>query len=187
MGGRAGPGDVEFDDGDDFDLLFITEGGESGTILVSGTFVRDDDAALPASTALYIYLHNENSETDFVRGQGVIDTSTGDFSAAIGDIPVGYSRGILSFVVLDADDVGDLSVGDSVFELDVINEGCSDALRIRLEWDSSDSIDMWITEPRGDRAGDYGKITVSAWWRSSVSDARYSYSKSLKMLSPDCL
>ena len=160
VGGWAGPGYPELVGGNEFYKLFVTEGEESGTISVSGTFERDDEAALADSTALYLYLYNEDNESDYARGQGVIDVSTGDFTATIDDFPVGYSQGVLSFVVLDPTDGGDNTVEDTVFIMDVINEGCSEALRIKLEWDSNDDLDLWVTDPNGNRVSYSDKATV---------------------------
>ena len=87
-------------------MLQVAEGEALGTVSVSGSFVRNDDSALPASTTLYLYLHTEDSESDFVRGEGVIDPTTGEFTAVITEIPVGNSRAILSLVVLDPADAG---------------------------------------------------------------------------------
>lgn len=151
MGGFAGPGYPDLDGRDNFYTFIVTEGSESGTVSVSGVFEKDDGDALPASTALYLYIYNEHSPTDFERGQGVIDTTTGNFTATITDFPVGYSEGILSFVVLDPADGADITADDSVFTLDVVNEGCSDALRIKLEWDSNADLQLWVTDPNGDR------------------------------------
>ena len=162
VGGWAGPGFPELADGDEYYKLFIAEGAESGTISVSGNFKREDEAPLAASTALYLYLYNEDDDTDYVRGQGVIDPTTGDFTATIDDFPIGYSQGILSFVVLDSADGGDYTVDDTVFAMDVINEGCSEALRIKLEWDSNDDLDLWVTDPAGNRVSFSNRATVGA-------------------------
>lgn len=160
MGGWAGPGRPELDDGEEYYKLFIADGVESGTISVSGNFARYDETALPASTALFLYLHNEDAESDYVRGQGVIDPTTGDFTATITDLPIGYSRGIMSFVVLDPADRGEVSADDTVFLMHIINEGCSQALRIKLEWQSNDDLDLWVTDPNGDRVSYANKATV---------------------------
>ena len=127
---------------------------------MSGNFKKYDDTALPDSTGLYLYLYNEDSPTDFERGQGVIDGASGNFSATIDDIPVGYSRGVFSFVALDANDGGDLTAGNSVNDIDIVNEGCSDELRIKLEWNSNDDIDLWVTDPNGNRVSYADRATV---------------------------
>ena len=130
---------------------------------MSGTFVRNDDTALASSAALFLYLHTEGSEDDFVRGQGEIDPNSGNFTATIADLPVGYSRGILSFVVLDPADAGDDPnyPYDAVFPTDVVNEGCSQALRITLEWGSSEDLTLWVTDPNGNRVSYFSPATVS--------------------------
>ena len=157
MAGWAGPGYLELTDGNEKLLV----GEELGTLSVSGNFVRRDDSALPASTTLYLYLHNENSESDFVRGEGVIDPTTGNFTAVITAIPVGYSRGILSFVVLDPADAGQGNYhDDTVFDVRIVNEGCSDALRTKLEWESTENIDLLVTDPTGDSVVYYSPDTV---------------------------
>ena len=160
VGGFVGPGRAELYDGDEFYKFIVTEGAESGTISVSGNFEKYDDTALPDSTGLYLYLYNEDSPTDFERGQGVIDGASGNFSATIDDIPVGYSRGVFSFVALDANDGGDLTAGNSVNDIDIVNEGCSDELRIKLEWNSNDDIDLWVTDPNGNRVSYADRATV---------------------------
>lgn len=161
VGGWAGPGDAVDADGRRLQTMPFAGREEEGTVSVSAYFVRDDGTALPSSTALYLYLHNEDSESDFVRGEGVIDPTTGEFTAVITQVPVGYSRAILSFVVLDPADAGEGNYPyDTVFELDVVNEGCSDALRIKLEWESDDDINLWVADPNGDRLSDNNPATV---------------------------
>eukprot|EP00904_Undaria_pinnatifida_P011685 jgi/Undpi1/7647/HiC_scaffold_23.g10120.m1 len=181
VGGFVGPGRAELYDGEEFYKFIVTEGAESGTISVSGNFEKYDDTALPDSTGLYLYLYNEDSPTDFERGQGVIDGASGNFSATIDDIPVGYSRGVFSFVALDANDGGDLTAGNSVNDIDIANEGCSDELRIKLEWNSNDDIDLWVTDPNGnrvsyaDRATDIGYINDrnGGGWTDGNPDTGY--------------
>ena len=151
---------AELNDGEEFYKFIVTKGAESATISVSGFFEKYDDTALPESTRLYLYLYNEDSPTDFERGQGVIDVTSGNFSATIDDIPVGYSRGVFSFVALDADDGGNLTAGNSVYGIDIANEGCSDELRIKLEWNSNDYIDLWVTDPNGNRVSYSDRATV---------------------------
>lgn len=170
MGGWVGPGFPELDDGNEFYKLFVVEGEKAGTVTVLGIFERDDEAALPASIALYLYIHNEDTESGFVRGQGEIDSITGVFSATITDIVIGYSRAILSFVVLDPADTPADSGADTVFALKVVNEGCSDELRIKLEWDSNDDLDLWVTDPNGGRVSYSQPSTVSVL--ESVSGVR---------------
>lgn len=148
------------DGGDDTSKLFIAEGAEAGSFTVSGNFERDDEAALPASTALYLYIYNEDDESDFVRGQGVIDATTGDFTATFSDLDIGYSLALLSFVVLDPADNAEESVKYTVFTLDAVNEGCSDSLRVLLEWDGNDDLGLVVTEPSGDEVSYSNEVTV---------------------------
>lgn len=146
--------------------MFVLDEEDAGTLHVSGRFFRDDpDATIPASIALFLYLENEDTPDDFVRGRAEIDASTGTFTATFTDIPPKYSKLYLSFVVMDlADAAGpDERVQNSVFSLNVINEGCSKAMRVTLEWDGNDDINLWVTEPGGTRLSSYteSKIGVS--------------------------
>lgn len=150
--GWAGPGFLDLPDGDTFDCLLSVGGADPGTITVSGNFRKIDGTALAASTALLLYLYDENAESDFVRGQGDIDPNSGEVTATFTDLSVGHFKAVLSFIVLDPADAGvDSGHYDTAFVVDVVNEGCSDALRIKLEWDSHDDLDLWVTDPNGDR------------------------------------
>lgn len=136
--------------------MFVSSGTELGTVEVSGTFKRYDGSELPESLALFLYVENEDAPDDFVRGQGIIDPSTGNFTATITDIAPKYSRGLLSFVSLDIADApggrnGNGVTATSVFEMNIVNEGCSDALRITLQWDGEADLDLWVTEPGGQK------------------------------------
>lgn len=85
-----------------------------------------------------------------MRGQGEIDPSTGDFTASVTDIPVKFSRIVFSFAVLDPAETPDDQSGDTVFTVDVVNNGCGNALTITLEWDTDNSdLDLFVTEPGG--------------------------------------
>lgn len=86
-----------------------------------------------------------------MRGQGEIDPNSGNFTATTTGLPVGFSRGILSFVLLDPADAGEAKnyPYDTVFELDVMNGGCSEALRIKLEWETDDVLRLRVTDPNG--------------------------------------
>lgn len=161
MGWSADPGDAELADGNEFFNLFIADGAESGTISVLGNFATDDETtAPPASNALYFYLCNADAETDYVRGQSVIDPSTGDFTAAIDGSPLGYSKGILCFVVLESAYGGNPTPDGTVVVVDSANEGCSEALKIILEWDSKGGLEQSVTDPNGDRVSHYITATV---------------------------
>ena len=130
---------------------------------MSGTFTRNDDTPLASSAALFLYLHTEGSESDLVRGQGEIDIGSGNFTATITDVPVGYSRGIFSFVVLDPADAGEQMnfPYSTVFPIDVVNEGCSQVLKIKMEWASDNDLQLWVTDPNGNRVSSRSPATVS--------------------------
>ena len=163
VGGWAGPGSFDLNNGDPVYLMrtHSVAGEELGTITLSGNFAKDDNTALGSSTVLRLYLYNENSETDFVRGQGELDLDSGNFTATITDLPVGFSTGVLSFVTLDPADAGENNDRyDTAFSVGMVNEGCSDALRIRLEWETDAEMELWVSDPNGDRINDYNPITV---------------------------
>lgn len=174
VGGWAGPGYANLYDGDRYFYPISVGGEESGTITLSGNYEKDDDADLAASTALFLYVHDENSESDFVRGQGEIDPSSGNFTATFTGLPVGASKAVLSFVVLDPADAGEGNRPyDTAFAADVVNEGCSDALRIRLEWDESEyDFELWVTDPNGDRVNYYTQTTDLAYINNPTRGGR---------------
>ncbi|CAN0388087.1 unnamed protein product [Pylaiella littoralis] len=147
-GGFAGPGSLTITD--PAGAVELTE-ADAGSISLSGTFVRDDGAALPGSTSVFIYCENAAQPDDFVRGQEALDPSTGAFSTVVTDIPAGSSRLFLSFVVVDPAEALDPPGGaDTAFALDVSNSACVPSLTITLEWagDTSD-VDLFVTEPDG--------------------------------------
>lgn len=149
VGGFAGPGSIALADSNRIGLIIIGE-DEAGTLELSGNFQRDDQEALPASIALFLYIDDGNSGNDFARGQGEIDASTGDFTATVSDIPSAFSNVILSFVVLDPADTPDEQGAQTVFLLEVVNNGCSSPLKITLEWDTDNTdLDLFVTEPGG--------------------------------------
>ena len=151
---------MELYDGEEFFGLFVAQGAESGTVSMSGYFEKYDDTALPDSVGLYLYLYTEQSPTNFVSSQGVIDAASGNFSVTIDDILVGSHTGLLSFVALDEDDGGDIDFDSAVRSIDIVNEGCSDELRIKLEWDSDDDLHLWVTDPNGNRMSNRDTVTV---------------------------
>lgn len=121
-----------------------------GTLQLSGKFVRDDAAALPTSIALFLYIDNEDAPNDFVRGQGEIDASTGVFTAVITDVPLKFSKTVLSFVVLDPAEAFEEQGATTAVTVEVLNTGCSEALSIALEWDTADErLDLYVIEPGG--------------------------------------
>lgn len=157
VGGFAGPGFVEIDGNPDIYEAIIIEEGEAAIVQLSGKFARNDGEALPASTALFIYLDDENTPSDFVRGQGELNASTGEFTATVTDIPNAFSRVVLSFVVLDPADTPDEQGADTVFLLyvaNMANNACGTPLSITLEWDTESSdFDLYITDPSGYELG----------------------------------
>ena len=67
---------------------------------------------------MYLELDDES----FMRGDGTIDPSTGEFTATVMNVPQGFSKVFYSFVVLDPEEAVDID-GDnaeSVFYSDVI-------------------------------------------------------------------
>ena len=153
IGGFAGPGFVELDGENSYvwDRVTLNE-EDAGVLEVTGTFRRDvdGDASLPSSTALFVYL--ELDDDSFMRGEGNIDPSNGEFTATVMNVPEGLSKVFYSFVVLDPEEavVIDDGYAESVFYSDVISITCTSPLTITLEWSTDNSdFDMLITEPDG--------------------------------------
>lgn len=163
VGGFAGPRSIELDGGSDiYDVIIIGEDAE-GTLELLGKFERNDEEALPASTALLIYLDDEDALSDFVRGRGEIDPATGEFTAIVTDIPNAFTRLILSFVVRYPADASRSQGADTVFPLYVANNGCGIPLSITLEWDTNYSyLDLYINDPAGNELSP-GSRGVSMW------------------------
>lgn len=141
----------------------MIEGEEPGTVTLSGNFERDDGTPLGPSAAFFLYRLDEDSEIGFVRGQGEIDPNSGNFTSTTTGLGVGFSRSILSFALLDPDDAGEEKnyPYDTVFEVDVVNEGCSEALRIKLEWETDCYLQLFVTDPTGHRVTAGNQTTVS--------------------------
>ena len=138
---------------------------DGGELEVAGTFQRDDDAntSLPSSTALYVYLELEDGS--FIRGDGMIALSTGEFFAVMTGIPDGFSQIFYSFVVLDPEDSLEIDgpFGSSVFDAEVISFSCPSPLTITLEWSTVDTdLDMQVTEPDG---SSYDPWEIGVSWR----------------------
>ncbi|CAM9615249.1 unnamed protein product [Ectocarpus sp. 6 AP-2014] len=145
-GGFAGPGSLTTTPAG---TIQLTE-EESGSVSLSGTFVRDDGAALPSSTSVFIYTENPAQPDDFARGHEALDPSTGAFSTVVTDIPAGSSRLLLSFVVVDPAEALDTAAADTAFALDVSNSACAPSLTITLEWTGETSdLDLYVVEPSG--------------------------------------
>ncbi|CAN0038382.1 unnamed protein product, partial [Scytosiphon promiscuus] len=146
-GGFAGPGSLTnmLPAG----TIQLTE-EDAGTVSLSGTFARDDGAALPSSTSVFVYAENPAQPDDFVRGQEALDPSTGTFSTVVTDVPAGSSRLFLSFVVVDPAEALGVAGADTVFALDASNAACVPSLTITLDWtgDTSD-VDLYVEEPGG--------------------------------------
>lgn len=168
-GGFAGPGSLTITT--PAGTIELTE-EDGGSVSLSGSFVRDDGAALPSSTSVFIYTENTAQPDDFIRGQEALDPSTGAFSTVVADIPAGSSRLFLSFVVVDPAEALDPAGADTAFALDVVNSACVPSLTITLEWsgDTSD-VDLYVTEPGGavvfyaSRFGVSAVLTEGAWAR----------------------
>lgn len=145
-GGFAGPGSLTTTSAG---TIQLTE-EDGGSVLLSGTFLRDDGAALPSSTSVFIYTENTAQPDDFVRGQEALDPSTGAFSTVVTDIPEGSSRLFLSFVVVDPVEALETAGADTAFALDVSNSACVPSLTITLEWTGETSdVDLYVVEPGG--------------------------------------
>ena len=80
------------------------------------------------------------------------------------DVPAGESILILSFAILDSADAPSDMGTDTVFDYDVANVGCGNALTLTLEWDIrtyvidwdtggtsyyTSYMELWVTEPTG--------------------------------------
>lgn len=149
VGGFAGPGQVEFDGGLTTRDFFVITEADAGTLQVSGTFKRDDESTLAESAAAFAYLVGDDAGT-FVQAQGEIDYLTGEFTVTVADIPIGFSILLLSFAVLDPADTPDDQGAKSVFELDVVNDGCGNPLTFTLEWSTTGVyFGLGVAEPGG--------------------------------------
>lgn len=167
MYGFAGRGYIDNNE----DQVIVLGAQDQGTLEVTGTFVRfdaptfDDDGGteypdgIPQSIALMVYLYDDSDPavSDFVRGEGEVDASTGEFRATIANVPDGKSRVILSFIVLDPVDTPTDSQSIwvpedySVYAMEVLSNECVDSyLTFTLEWDTpAGNMDLYVTEPGG--------------------------------------
>lgn len=117
---------------------------------MSGSFVRDDGAALPSSTTVFLYIENTAQPDDFFRGEEALDPTTGAFSTVVTDIPEGNSRLFFSLVVVNPAEALGVSGADTAFALDISNSACVPSLTITLEWsDDTSDVDLYVTEPGG--------------------------------------
>ena len=155
--GFAGYGFIDVNE----NQVIVIEGGEleaTGTVILF-----DDGKELPDSIALYYYVYRDLDEslTDFERGQGDVDPSTGIYSVTI-PVTDGKSRVILSFVVLDEADTltGSTNINqETVFALEVLNNDCEESyLTFTLEWDTDANLDLSVFEANGLEVtgGDHG-------------------------------
>ena len=138
---------------------------DANVLSLAGTFERRDDIdpTIPASTAVFAYLYKEDDPDAFLSSQGMIIPSTGSFTVVLEDVPAGESIIVLSFAILDSADAPSDMGTDTVFDYEVANVGCGNALTLTLEWDPrtylvewSDSssysisdMDLWVTESTG--------------------------------------
>ena len=127
---------------------------DNGIAHLSGTVIPfdDDQTALAESITLYYYVYNDLNDpvTDFVRGEGEIDPSTGIFSAMV-DVPNGKSKVVLTFVVLDEADRTTNLYPDTVVVHDVLNDCGESYFTITLEeWDNEEEyLYLIVYEPNG--------------------------------------
>lgn len=170
VGGFAGPGFIEVDGQHLTDNIPIIIGeDEAGTLELSGVFKLFGGNTLPASTTLFVYLDNDEIPDNFAFGPGDLDTSTGEFTFTITDLPSTYTRLILSFAVLDPADVLEDANPERVFPLDVVNNGCSSPLSVTLEWNTDDTIlDLWVYEPGGRKVSLINRRGVSMSYREKT-------------------
>lgn len=142
-GGFAGPGSLTGVP------VMLSNISDLGSAPLSGTFVRDNGAALPASASVFFYIQDFAQPDDFVRGQEALNPTTGEFSTDVMNIPSRYSRLFLSFVITDpAEALDDGTDVGAVFAVSVWN--CDMPLTILLQWSgNSVDLDLSVTEPGG--------------------------------------
>lgn len=143
VGGFAGPGSLIGVP------AMVTDVFALGSASLTGTFVRDDGAALPASASVFFYIQDYAQPDDFVRGQEALNPTTGEFSTDVMSIPSRFSRLFLSFVITDpAEALDDGTDAGAVFVVSMWN--CDLPLTIVLHWsDASVDLDLSVTEPGG--------------------------------------
>lgn len=93
----------------------------------------------------------------------MIDPVSSNFTANITVVRIGFSRAILSFVVSDPADAGENNgdVSSTVFGINVVNEECSEAMRMKLEWNSNDHTELSVTDPNGHTISNHPQAMVS--------------------------
>ncbi|CAN0283540.1 unnamed protein product [Ascophyllum nodosum] len=118
----------------------------------------DDQTALAESITLYYYVYSDLDDpvTDFIRGEGEVDSSTGIYSAVV-TVPKGRSEVAFVFVVLDEADRTTNKYPDTVTVEEVLNDCGESYFAITLEeWDNEEAqLYLRIDEPSG-RGGSRG-------------------------------
>ena len=132
----------------------------------------DDQTALAASITLYYYVYSDLDDpvTDFVRGEGEVDSSTGIYSAVV-TVPKGRSEVAFVFVVLDEADRTTNKYPDTVTVEEVLNDCGESYFTITLEeWDNKEAqLYLRIDEPSG-RGGSRGFLVRFIRNRADPSD-----------------
>lgn len=104
-----------------------------------------------------VYVDSE-VEDDLIVGQGLLDSSTGEFSVTVEDLPTGSSKVYFSFSVLDPTHTPQYYGPNAVFYATVAHDDCTWPLTVKVEWATEDlsyrfSTDDWfalyIQEPDG--------------------------------------
>lgn len=182
VGGFAAPGTLSLAE----DIPNPIVASAAGSVAISGVFTPANGTALEAQVALFLYVSSDSEDGDFRRGRGLIDSTTGAFTADIVDIPPGSSEIVFSFAIVedetaarlrrnlkyaDVSESGtasdprrllDASGVGSVHTAQVTNENeCNSALTFRLDWADGDSdVDLWVYDPSGGLAVYYQKQGV---------------------------
>lgn len=139
---------------------------DGGMLQLAGNYsIRGDLSTLPPSTAIMIYVDSEEVE-GLILGQGVIDSSAGEFSVTMDEIPTGKSKVYFSFSVLDPDQTPQYFGPNAVFAANVVRSDCTSPLTIKLDWNYVGSIsyqseyywesllfNLYIQEPDGTVVG----------------------------------
>ena len=104
---------------------------------LTGAFHRweDVDPTIPASAVVFAYIYTDDDTDNFLSSQGTLDTSTGAFTVVVENVPTGESSLVLSFAILDSADAPPDMGTNTVYDYNVANVGCGNALTLTLEWD----------------------------------------------------
>ena len=84
---------------------------------------------------VFAYIYTDDDPDNFLSSQGTLDTSTGAFTVVVEDVPTGESSLVLSFAILDSADAPPDMGTNTVYDYNVANVGCGNALTLTLEWD----------------------------------------------------